>query len=120
MDDELREADRRTLSRALDLEARFDAGIFPRGPGQHSHFRRLERLGLLEFKGWGRDIDLEVEDDVRLFRLTKAGRDAVSEPPRLTPERIEAALRRGAESAADLQKSMDRCFRPPDRNLILR
>lgn len=120
MGDKLTVKDLATLRRAMDLETRFQAGIFPRGAGCSSHFRRLERLGLLEFRGWGRDIDLTVDDDVRLFHLTDAGRRAASEPERLTPERIEAALKRGAEGAAELQKSMERCFRPPGRDLILR
>lgn len=71
----VRNADVSTLARALILEQRFDAAIFPRGVAQLSHFRRLVRFGMLEETGeWGRDIDAEVDADVRLFRLTEAGR----------------------------------------------
>lgn len=63
-----------TLSRALTLKDRFDdAGIFPIGAGQTAHFKRLCRLGLLEFDEYGRDIDGEVERDVPIYRLTEAG-----------------------------------------------
>jgi len=63
-----------TLLRADTLERQFHAGIFPRGAGQHRHFKRLERLGLLCRDGWGRDMDREVEGEVMLYRLTVAGR----------------------------------------------
>ena len=66
-----------TLARAKALEDRFDAGIFPRGAGQHAAFKKLERLGFLRFDSWGRDIDGEVEDDVMVYRLTEAGRALV-------------------------------------------
>lgn len=68
--DKLTDHDWSTLWRAHDLRARFDAGIFPIGGGGTKHFRRLERLGLLEFDGWGRDIDREVERDVLCYQLT--------------------------------------------------
>lgn len=69
------EQDVRTLARALDLERRFEAGIFPRDGAQTSHFRKLERFGMLEFTGeWGRDIDGEVERDVPCYKLTEQGR----------------------------------------------
>lgn len=73
----LTDEQRSTLSRAETLERRFDSGIFPTGSGQHAHFRKLERMGLLAFDGWGRDIDGEVERDVACFRLTDAGRAAL-------------------------------------------
>lgn len=70
------EQDIRTLARALELEERHGAaGIFPRDGAQTSHFRKLVRLGMLEFTGeWGRDIDAEVDRDVPLYRLTDDGR----------------------------------------------
>lgn len=73
----LRDADWSTLERAEDLRRRFDAGIFPVGAGSHGHFRRLERLGLLEFDAMGRDIDGEIERDVMVYRLTDAGNEAL-------------------------------------------
>jgi hypothetical protein len=64
-----------TLARAFYLEREFKAGIFPRTGGDTAHFRKLERLGMLEFTGeWGRDLDLEVDRDVPIYRLTDAGR----------------------------------------------
>lgn len=74
----LSERDVSTLSRAEDLQRRFDAGIFPIGPGGYRHFARLVRLGLLAFDGWGRDIDGEVERDVPVYRLTESGREALA------------------------------------------
>ncbi len=72
---DLTEDDLSTMARALDLEVRFEAGIFPRGGAQHSHFKRLCRIGALYCTGeFGRDIDLEVDDDVLLYRLTPEGR----------------------------------------------
>lgn len=64
------------LDRALDLERRFGAGLFPVGPGQTKQIHRLRDLGLLEFWDFGYDIDGEVEGDVPIFRLTEAGRQA--------------------------------------------
>lgn len=72
-DQRLRQADVDTLRRARQLRDRFDAGIFPRGAGQHRHFARLERLGLIEFDGWGRDMDGEVSPDVPIYKLTNRG-----------------------------------------------
>lgn len=65
-----------TLDWADHLERKFDAGIGPRRGGQFAHFRKLERFGLLEFDGWGRDIDGEAEGDVLVYKLTAAGRAA--------------------------------------------
>ncbi len=69
----LSDSDIGTLQRAADLRARFDAGIFPSGIGQRSHFAKLVRLGLIEFDDWGRDIYGEVENDVKIYKLTAAG-----------------------------------------------
>jgi hypothetical protein len=66
-----------TLASASDLEGRLGIGIFPRGPGGHSHFRRLERLGLLRFEEWGRDVRGETAGDVMIYRITQDGRDAI-------------------------------------------
>lgn len=74
----LKERDRDTLSRALDLHRRFAAGIFPTGAGQHARFAKLERLGLLRIVGMGRDIDGEVDRDVIVYELTAAGVAAAS------------------------------------------
>lgn len=70
-----------TLERASELRSRHDAGIFPRGPGQHRHFARLVRLGMLEFQDWGRDVDGEVERDVMVYRLTDVGSAALASQP---------------------------------------
>lgn len=67
-----------TLARAADLRLRFNAGIFPSTIGQRSHFQKLVRRGLLEFDGWGRDIDGEVERDVEIYKLTTAGERLIS------------------------------------------
>jgi hypothetical protein len=67
-----------TLQRAAYLHSRFDAGIGPRVGGQFAHYRRMERLGLLTFDGWGRDIDGEVERDVLVYQLTELGRLALA------------------------------------------
>lgn len=75
----LTDKDHSTLEHAAYLRRKFDAGIFPTGAGQHSHFRRLARLGLLVFDGWGRDIDGEVEQDVMLYKLTEAGEQAAGD-----------------------------------------
>jgi hypothetical protein len=75
---DLSEHDIGTLRRAEDLRRRFDAGIGPRVGGQFSHFRRMERLGLLEFDGWGRDVDGEVDRDVLVYQLTELGRQVLS------------------------------------------
>lgn len=82
-----------TLQRAEALQHRFDAGIFPRGAGQHRHFAKLVRLGFLEFYAWGRDIDGEVEQDVAVHRLTDAGHAALT---RINTSAIPAAPRRVA------------------------
>lgn len=66
----LNETDLGTLRRAETLSRRFESGIFPTGSGQHRHFAKLERLGLLVFNGWGRDIDGERPDDVPVYELT--------------------------------------------------
>lgn len=72
---EIRDDDVSTLARALHLEERWQAAIFPSSAAQFSHFRRLVRFGMLDETGeWGRDIDGKVERDVRLFRLTPQGR----------------------------------------------
>jgi len=64
-----------TLAFALNMDQRFQAGIFPRDGGQASHYKRLERFGMLEFNGeFGRDLDGEVERDVPLYQLTAQGR----------------------------------------------
>jgi hypothetical protein len=47
-------------------------GIFAADAGQRSHFRRLERLGLIEFDTWGVDEDNHLRD-VRLYKLTAKG-----------------------------------------------
>lgn len=73
------EDDLGTLQRAADLRRRFNAGIFPSTIGQRSHFRKLVRLGLLEFDDWGRDIDGEVERDVEIYKLTDAGEAAIAQ-----------------------------------------
>lgn len=71
--DKLRDLDMETLSRALTLRTRFNAGIFPLGSGQAGHFKRLARLGLLHFVGWGRDIDGDAPSDVAVYELTDLG-----------------------------------------------
>lgn len=68
----LTEADISTLSRAQTLRDRFESGIFPTGSGQHRHFAKLERLGLLAFDGYGRDIDGMRDGDVAVYQLTDA------------------------------------------------
>lgn len=76
---DLRESDIGTLMRAEDLHRRFDAGIGPRFGGQFAHYRKMERLGLLAFEGWGSDIDGEAERDVKVYQLTELGRLALAE-----------------------------------------
>lgn len=84
------EEDASTLARALRLENDFGSGIFPRGGAQWSHFRRLERFGMLWFTGEvGRDLDGEVDDDVWIFELTHAGRAWIQQ----REEEAEAKLR---------------------------
>ncbi len=68
----LTDADISTLSRAQTLRDRFEAGIFPTGAGQHRHFRKLEKRGLLAFDGWGNDIDGMRDGDVLVYQLTPA------------------------------------------------
>ena len=70
---DLSEDDLGTLQHPADLRHRFDAGIFPSTLGQWSHFRKLARLGLLEFDNWGWDIDGEVDRDVMIYKLTERG-----------------------------------------------
>ena len=80
MQTEPTEQDIRTLARALKLEERFQADIFPRGGAQTPHFEKLCRFGMLECTGeWGRDIDLMVDDDVMGYRLTDQGRAWIRE-----------------------------------------
>lgn len=75
MQTEPTEKDISTLARALDMEKRFQAGIFPDGGAWTSHFRKLERFGMLKFTGeYGRDLDAIVERDVPLYKLTEQGR----------------------------------------------
>lgn len=62
----LTEEDLGTLQRAHYLRRQFAAGIFPSTIGQRSHFQKRVRRGLLEFDAWGRDIDGEVEHDVKI------------------------------------------------------
>lgn len=72
--------DYKTLSHADFLEIHHKAGIFYRGAGQAAHFRRLVRCGwLTATDDWGHDIDGEVDGEVRLFRLTDAGRGVVKQ-----------------------------------------
>jgi hypothetical protein len=51
-----------------------DTGIFPSSIGLYSHFRKLERLGLLVFDGHGRDIDGMHDRDVPIYQLTEDAR----------------------------------------------
>jgi hypothetical protein len=88
---ELSKDDLGTLQRAADLRRRFDAGIFPSTIGQRSHFRRLVRLGLLEFDDWGRDMDGRVERDVMIYKLTERGNEAVAMAERERPAARSAA-----------------------------
>ncbi len=74
----LTKSDLGTLQRAAYLRDRFGAGIFPSTIGQRSHFQKLVRRGLLEFDAWGRDIDGEVEHDVKIYKLTAAGEAVVN------------------------------------------
>jgi len=66
------------LTRALDLETRFDAGIFADDAGSWSRMRALERRGLLRFIDYGMDIDGEHDRELPIWRLTDAGRDLAS------------------------------------------
>ena len=75
----LTEMDRDTLSRALLLETRFEAGIFPSGSGQYRHFRKLKKMGLLEWVGMGPDIDGEFENERDIYKLTDRGKE-LAEP----------------------------------------
>jgi hypothetical protein len=75
-------SDHRTLARAVEMHRRFAAGIFPKGSGQYRHFAKLERLGLIRFDNWGRDIDGESEGDVPVYQITDAGRAALPEVDR--------------------------------------
>lgn len=93
---ELSEDDLGTLQRAATVHRRFDAGIFPSTIGQWSHFRRLVRLGLLEFDDWGRDMDSEVERDVMIYKLTERGKEAVA-----TAARVYADVRSAVENRAN-------------------
>jgi len=89
----LSEDDLSTLQRAAALRRRFDAGLFPSTIGQWSHFRRLVRLGLLEFDDWGRDMDCEVERDVMIYKLTERGSEALARG-----ERERAVVRAAVEA----------------------
>jgi hypothetical protein len=74
------EADICTLARALQLEERFDAGIFPRGGAQTSQYRKLCRYGMLRFSGeYGHDLDGEVEGELPIYVLTDVGREWIKE-----------------------------------------
>lgn len=59
-----------TLRWAESLRRRFQSGIFWTGSGGMAHFAKLERMGLLEFVGYGRDIDGEIDRDVPVYNLT--------------------------------------------------
>ncbi len=67
---ELADDDLGTLERAAFLRREFEAGIFPRGAGQHRRFAKLVRHGMLSVVGYGRDIDREVDADVLIHELT--------------------------------------------------
>jgi hypothetical protein len=69
----LNKFDNETLCRALRLYDHFGAGIFPQGAGQHKNFQKLSKWGLLEFDGFGLDLDGTVEGEVKIFKLTEAG-----------------------------------------------
>lgn len=73
---DLTPAQREFLERALDLQERFDAGIFPTGSSQHQMVMRLEGKGLLRFDGWGRDMDGDGDRSVPIWRLTEKGTSA--------------------------------------------
>lgn len=75
----LTQADVDTLTRAAELERRFQSGIFPVGGGGKRHFDKLERLGLIRLDGWGRDIDGQIDRDVAVYRLTERGKFALAE-----------------------------------------
>ena len=75
----LRVRDLDTLDVAASLFDKQRVGIFPRDAGDRSHFRRLERLGLLVFDAWGRDMDREIERDVPIYSLTETGRKALKD-----------------------------------------
>ena len=92
------ERDIRTLARALDLEERHLAdGIFPDDGAQTSHFRKLERFGMLEFTGeWGRDIDSMVERDVPIYRLTEQGRAWIREHEARAADGVDTAVEQAA------------------------
>lgn len=82
-------ADLATLRRAEFLHRKFNAGIGPRRGGQFAHYRKLERLGLLMFDGWGGDIDGEAEGDVLVYQLTDEGRKALAEHAAAASERAK-------------------------------
>jgi hypothetical protein len=67
------------LARAAWLERLHNAGVFPRGSAQYRQFAYLERRGFLVCDGWGRDIDGQVERDVKNYRLTDAGRSVLAQ-----------------------------------------
>jgi hypothetical protein len=71
-------SDLSTLRRAAYLHRAFDCGIGPRRGGQFAHYRKMERIGLLAFDGWGRDIDGECERDVLVYQLTDKGRSVLA------------------------------------------
>lgn len=87
------EADISTLARALDLEERFDTGIFPRGGPQTSQYRKLCRYGMLEFTGeYGRDLDATIDDDVPIYKLTDVGRAWIKAREEAADANLRAAL----------------------------
>lgn len=63
----------KTLKCALRLERHYLA-ISPTGSSQHRHFRKLHKLKLLKFVGWG------VADgrDALCYEITVKGRKAVA------------------------------------------
>lgn len=74
----LTQMDLDTLEATRDLNAK-DLGIFADGIGEWSHFRKLERHGLLEFYAMGVDNDdhLRFQSEVPLYRLTPEGKAAL-------------------------------------------
>jgi hypothetical protein len=74
------ENDLNTLGRAHYLKHQHGAYIYPTGPGQFSHFRRLCKVGWLkDTRSYGHDIDGRRDADVRLFELTHDGEQILRE-----------------------------------------
>jgi len=97
------EQDASTLARALYLKTSFDSDIFPRGGAQWSHFRRLERFGMLQCTNeLGMDLDGEVEGDVVGFELTPQGRAWITQ----RQEEADANLR-ATMAANELTAKLD-------------